>query len=383
MRGFRSLYALLVLGVFLAGCGSGEGNDPPPPNGKAIAVNSTDLFFSPYNWYRNGATYAETTQPGAYIRLGFTGRNAWLSLDLTPLVGVPTSSWPKIRWQIDGGAPRNHQITIYDRYIRLSGGSLGPGSHFVTVAMVADDMLQDRWVLPAETVRITGMVLDPDGASVPSTPRPRQMVFLGDSITEGIRTESDVEDWYRDNDGTHAYTAACAAALNAEFGVIGTPGQGWTVAPSSNPGSVPALPGSWSDYFHGSPRVFSPPPDYVVAMEGTNDVFAAADPNRVSRAVQDWLGNVRSALPTSRIFLTVEFGGFERDAVTAGFHAYQATAHDASTYLIDLGPSAQTGLTGFVKGGTAQSYDGVHPNAAMSQVLGQQLAAAIQAAIHP
>jgi len=51
--------------------------------------------------------------------------------------------------------------------------------------------------------------------------------------------------------------------------------------------------------------------------------------------------------------------------------------------LIDLGPSAEAGLDsgGFVQGGTATSYDGVHPTAARSGQLGELLAEALKEAL--
>ena len=38
-----------------------------------IAVNNSNWFFSPYNWYVNGSTYAQTVNPGAYFKVAFSG----------------------------------------------------------------------------------------------------------------------------------------------------------------------------------------------------------------------------------------------------------------------------------------------------------------------
>ena len=95
------------------------------------------------------------------------------------------------------------------------------------------------------------------------------------------------------------------------------------------------------------------------------------------------MGNARAALRKTKMFVVVPFGGYERDELTQGFNAYQAAAHDRNAYLIDLGPEAEVGLNsgGFLKGGTAESYDGVHPTAARSAELGAMLAQAIQEAL--
>ena len=354
------------------------------PDGSAaptitIPVSDTNWFFSPFNWYLNGSAFAQSQSPGAYFALRFAGTRAALAVDVASLsgAGVNPSGWPVIRWQIDSGPPQDHRLKQADVLIQLNSQALAPGTHSLRVWFVGADRFQDRWLVPVESVRVTGLVIDAVGSTLPPALRPGGMVFFGDSITEGVATECKKLDC---NDATHAYPYACAAALNVEFGVVGFAGQGWTVSTIAASG-VPPFPETWESQFAGQPRSFVPAPDYVVVVHGANDALARF-PGDVANALQAWIGNARDVLRGSKIFVVVPFGGYERDELTQGFNAYQAAADDRNAYLIDLGPEAEVGLnSGFVKGGTPTSYDGIHPTAARSAELGAMLAQAIQEAL--
>jgi len=346
---------------------------------RTVQVNDTNWFFSPYNWYIDGSAFAQSQYPGAYFTVAFSGTQAALTLDLSPLDSVPASSWPRIRWQLDNNPPQDHQTKKSDSQIQLNSEALQQGPHSLTVWLVAADVFQDRWLVPAESLRVTGIVIDADAYTLPPPQRARRIVFFGDSIAEGIATECE-KDKVLCQDATRGYAYASGLALNAEFGVVGLTGQGWAVSvdPLAN---VPPFPAAWNCQFAGQPRSFVPAPDYVVVVHGANDaLFGALATGGVAKALQAWIGNARAVLRKSKIFVVVPFGGYERDELTQGFNAYQAAAHDRNAYLIDLGPEAEVGLNsgGFVKGGTAESYDGVHPTAARSAELGAMLAQAIQ-----
>lgn len=352
------------------------------PLTRTIPVSDTNWFFSPYNWYVNDSAFAETQNTGAYFTLRFTGTQVALVLDVSPLNGVSVLDWPKIRWQIDSSLPEDHRLKQSDSQLRLNSQALAPGPHSLMVWFVSSSTFHDRWIVPVESVRITGLVIDVDGSILAPVLYPARMLFFGDSITEGINTESAKPQGVVRSDATHAYTYGCAAALKAEFGVVGFAGQGWTVALGEAGQHVPPFPEAWKYQFAGQPRSFSPAPDYVVVVHGGGDGLVGIPDPQVADAVQVWLGNARAALRKSKIFVVVPFGGWERDGVAQGFNAYQEGAHDRNAYLIDLGPSAQVGLDGgFVQGGTATSYDGVHPTAARSAELGAMLAEAIKEAL--
>ena len=382
MRRFGLLTLGLVL-VWCAGCGSGGALFPhytTVVTGTRVALGDANLFLSPYNWAVDGTASAVTTQPGAYLTAGFQSANVRLDIDTSFLAALPDRSGPRIRWQVDSGPAQTYQLAAGDAQIPLNSSALSAGTHTFKVWLIASDYRQDRWKLPVESLRITGLTLDAGGSTVASTLLTKRVLFFGDSITEGVHTESAHGDPTRDDDATHAFAYPCAAALNAEFGVVGEPRQGWTIAAQEG-SNVPAFPASWPLQFSGKSRTFSPSPDYVIVQQGVNDALAPADPAQVKAAVQSWLVAARAAMPTSRLCIVVPFGGFERDALTQGVQAYKsAHATDTKVFLIDLGVSVQAGLTDPSGQPSLRSHDGIHPDAATSQALGTQLGAAILAA---
>lgn len=325
-----------------------------------------------------GTTSATTAQPGAYLTAAFQSANVRLDIDTSYLAALPNRSGPVIRWQVDSGPMHTYRLAAGDVQIPLNSSSLAAGTHTCKIWFVASEYAQDRWTVPLEALRITGLTLDTGGSAAAPTLLPRRILFFGDSITEGARTESAHNDPTRDDDATHAFTYTCAAALGAELGVVGVAQQGWTVP---GQGSVPNFAAAWPFHFTGKPRVFSPSPDYVVVVQGVNDALAPADPLQVKAAAQSWLVAARAAMPSSRLCIVVPFGGFEREALTQAVQAYKAAhASDTRVFLIDLGVSVQTGLTAPSGAPSQRSHDGIHPNAAASEALGTQLAAALQTA---
>lgn len=379
-------FSLVILSLLLAwcgGCGSGDALSPrytTVVSGTRIALGDANLFFSPYNWSIEGATTAVTAQPGAYLSASFQSANVRLNIDTSSLSSLPNRSGPVIRWQVDSGPTRTYHLAAGDAQIPLNSDSLGAGTHTCKVWFVAADYAQDRWKLPLEALRITGLTLDTGGVTVAPTLLARRVLFFGDSITEGVRTESAHGDPARDDDATHAFPYTCAAALGAEFGVVGVARQGWTI-PGEDGSNVPNFATAWPLHYTGKSRAFTPAPDYVVVMHGVNDALSPADPNQLKATVQGWLAAARAAMPSSRLCIVVPFNGFEREAITQAVQAYKtAHASDTKVFLIDLGVSVQTGLTDPSGAPSLRSHDGIHPDAATSEALGAQLAAALQAA---
>jgi lysophospholipase L1-like esterase len=377
--------SLPVLGLLLmwcAGCGSGDAPFPhytTVVSGTRVALGDVNLFLSPYNWSVDGTASATTAQPGAYLAGSFQSPNVRLDIDTSFLAALPNHAGPRIRWQVDSETPHTYQLAAGDAQIPLNTNSLGAGAHTFKVWFVAADYAQDRWKLPVEALRITGLTLDAGGSTVAPTLLPGRILFFGDSITEGVHTESAHGDPTRDDDATHAFTYTCAAALNAEFGVVGEARQGWTI-PGQEGSNVPVFATAWTNQYAEKARAFAPPPGYVIVVHGVNDALSPADPNQVKATVQNWIVAARAAMPTSRICIVVPFNGFEREPITQAVQAYR-TAHtgDTRVFLIDLGVSVQKGLTDPSGAPSLRSHDGIHPDAATSAALGTQLAAAIQA----
>jgi lysophospholipase L1-like esterase len=372
-------------------------------NAQTVSVVNPNWFFSPYNWNIPGMFYANdsfgtaavpatveivTTQPGAYFSVRFTNSSqAILNLDMMDLpIGNNTTSLV-VQWRIDDTLYPVHTLTLADAQLTLATG-LDNGPHTLQFWLVASDYHQDRWakimtllngyLAPAQSLRITGLTLSSGATVLAPNLRPKRILFYGDSIAEGAAvTPAD--------DAGQTYAITCAQLLDAEYGVVANPGQGWScnLAPTS---AVPVFGDAFALHYDQTPRFPLPPgtqdPDYVILNIGTNDAITGALPSTVTRYALAWLHQMRSILPTSRIFIVVPFGGFYPQALQDACAQYQAAApNDKKVGVLDLGPTARTGLMAQVLGGTAQSYDGIHPNIATHRALGYQLAAALQTAL--
>jgi hypothetical protein len=92
--------------------------------------------------------------------------------------------------------------------------------------------------------------------------------------------------------------------------------------------------------------------DYIFVGHATNDGLREGSKATasVTAAVTGWLGAARAAAgPKTAIFLCVPFGSFgaanePKGSLKAGFDAYQAKAHDARAYYIDLGAEMNSGF---------------------------------------
>ena len=362
--------------------------------GQTVPVGHSYWFFSPYNWNTLGASEIVSNQPGAYFSLRFAN-SGWAVLNLDN-VGIPATGANTslvVQWRIDDTLSPAHTLTLSDTHLTLATG-LSPGAHTVQFWFVSSNYHQDRWtrttnvaggfLAPAQSLRVTGMSLD-SGARVlpPNSLRPKRILFFGDSITEGSVIGPA-------NDAGRTYAVTCAQLLDAEYGVIGNAGQGWTGsnAPSSG---VPLFRDAFSQFYGQGPRFpllnGAPAPDYVILNMGTNDaifgdIFNVARPELVTEYALAWLHQMRTYLPYSQVLVVVPFGGFYAQALQSAYTQYTISRPDDTRVgFLNLGRTAQMGLTAQVPGGTAQSFDGIHPNASTHRALGYQLAAAVQTAM--
>jgi len=327
-----------------------------------IAIDDAALFFSPYNWRYSGSTYAQSANPGAYLKFRFTGTSLKITVDGTPLSGasIAAGNWPKIAYSIDGGAYTTAQITDGDMVL---ASGLSAGTHTVRIVLKSTRQADDRWTTPTNLLRITGLKID-DGASV-SAPdiAANRMLFFGDSITEGVYVLSAVSDM-ASNDATALWLKDVADSFSAEYGAVGWGSQGWTTTGAAN---VPTFPNAWDFISSGQSRlsggVFSPAPEKVMVVHGANDGLQGASDASVTAAVTAFLTDLRAAAPTSKIFIVIPFGGYKRSAITTGFNNY---GPDADAFLLDLGAPGEAIIA-------ANSTDGVHANQTAQPLLGDAL----------
>jgi len=361
----------------------------------AIPVTDSHLFFSPYNWTIPGLgsspppspTEIVTNEPGAYFILRFSkSSQVVLNLDLfgTPPGGGITSL--EIQYSIDGTLYPN--LTLDNRVPDLTlSTNLSGDPHTLQLWFSSSAYSVNRWartatlangtMAPPQSLRIKGITLDSKAELLAATGlRPKRMLFYGDSITEGVKVSPA-------NDALQTYAITCARLLNAEYGIVGNAGQGWTHNTAVSTG-VPLFGDAYAFQYDQRPRFPSdkatPAPDYVCVNMGTNDWYYGVPPDDigVTNAAVHWMQEMRTYFPSSQVFLLIPFGGFVAPALTTAYNQY-ILAHPADTtlHLVNLGLSGQTGLTGLGKA-TPQSFDGEHPNGPAHLLLGYQLAVALQ-----
>ncbi len=341
-------------------------------------VSDANVILSSYNWYREGSSFAQSANPGAYLKLGFTGTSMAVRFDVSPLTNakVPAGHYPIARYSVDGGPATTLQLAASTTELKCAAG-LKAGNHTLLLQYVSGYVFLDFWS-PVNILRVTGSLVGNSGAktvapSGAASTSPRNALFLGDSITNGdddvatfkngITNEVDTQD------ATLGYPAIVAGATDSEYGVVAYGGASWEgqAADGHTPGLMsfaPMLDSAHSRLMNGK---FSPTPDDIYINMGEN-----APPRR--NDVLRLLSSVRAASrPETNIFLIVPFSGRSRPQLTAGYSSYRnAYKTDSHAYLIDLGNNPY--LTD--AGPTMLSVDGQHPLAAVHAKLAALIVAA-------
>jgi lysophospholipase L1-like esterase len=226
---------------------------------------------------------------------------------------------------------------------------------------------------------LAGITLDDGGVLLPVASLPNTAIGFGDSITEGVGVDKLFTSWQvldASNARASWFPMVCAA-LECEYGQIGTGGQGM-VNPSM---VVPPLPESWHLYDAKASRLTGnlllPEPDYIFCAMGTND-FKNGDinqPEDITIAYTGWLAAVRAACPKSRIFCIVPPFGWHRQeiltAVTTRNRAGDDLVHFIDTAAVKDGYSTASKPSKF-------AYDGVHPSVYGNAMLAVHIIAEVQ-----
>lgn len=357
-------------GAALTGATGGGTGTPPAPTGVTVAYNDPAVLFSPYAWDDRG-TYKSANAPGAYIKLAFTGTSVTAKFDVSALAGAstPTSSYPIVRMVVDGRVATEVQLTATNGNAGVFGLTSGP--HTLECYFRAVDVnLADRWTTPVSALRFTGFTLDSGAAYSALAARAKNLIFFGDSITEGYVVMSNNNP--AGNSSQQTVAPFLAQSLGCEYGQIGYSAQGYEQAGA---GGVPALSAAIPYYSAGRSRLvsgkFSPEPDYVCVMHGANGTPTSA-------GVQSSIDALRTAAPNAKIFVMVQAGGYARGAIAAGA---AARSSDAKLYLIDLGAGYQPGMDSSGTGGQYSFDNGLHPNLLGNAKAASGYVAKIQAAI--
>lgn len=325
-----------------------------------IPTNDAGLFFSPYNWYKNGSTSARTSTPGAYLNFKISGTTSVaLGIDSSGQSGNSPNT--AVIWSIDGGPVSSATLADNASSLSLATGMDSSLTHSVAFRLESNNAASGLWSgVPVTRLEITGIDLDSGGAvSLPDNLLSDSMMVFSDSI--GI---------YNVDGGTkQCFSAIIPYGLACEFGVIGYGSQAWT---NGGDGGVPALftPGndtasSWNKYYASLSRLssglFVPSPKYILISMGTNDFLGSK--SGVNLACAGLLAALRIAAPGAKLILMVPWSQYELSALTSGFNTYQAAMPDSNCILVNSGAIAALGLNGgLTHPATFSSSDGVHPN---------------------
>ncbi len=291
-----------------------------------VAPNNPAFRYSPYTWFVTGAT-ARTINAGAYFSIMFTGTSCALTFNTSNMITPASEIW----WRVDGpeGIWTKSSVagTIALAIPAATAGNADIPYHLLEVVVKSTTETQNRWNAGNGTQLVfTGIAVDNGASLAMPGGAPLNLLFYGDSITEGIRTvgEAATNDTDR-NDAMAGWAFRLGALLGAEVGIVGFGRQGLV---TTGNGNVPVFPSTWNLLYSGAARGFSPVPDAVIINQGTND---GAGANTVSAMVAA-LNGIIGACPGSRIIVLRPFNGFQAANLQA---AIAACANPAICHYID------------------------------------------------
>ena len=330
----------------------------------AIAPNNAAITYSPYNWLVTAGA-AKSINSGAYLRTAFTGTSCALTFDTSALAG---SYLPQIWYRIDGLYWQLARVASSVTLTMPTETASWP-KHTLEVVVKATSEFQTRWTPQATAVVLTGITLA-SGATVSAAGgRSKNVLSLGDSITEGyhcINNNGSGADDVAGSDALTAWAFLQRDLLGAEVGVVGFGGTGLA---ASGQGGVPGLLTSYNLLWSGQARSFSPVPDLIVVNIGENDGSVASATFQTNYVTL--LNNLISACPGSKIAALRPFSGKQASAIQA---AVPQCSNPSLVTYIDT-----TGLFD-----TTLSVDAVHPlGIANVQTIGPSVATALRPILNP
>jgi hypothetical protein len=372
--------AIAVLTMMNTNAASDEGRKT-----MVVATDDANVCWSPYVWKNTGAgktARAEATMPGAYVKMAFRGSGAVrLLIDGTANNGCPAAAMPVVDYSLDNGAFQSIRLVRTGEVYAISLGEKldRTKEHRIEVYFRAASLGPDRWRASMVHLRLAGFELDEGGAVLACPVRAKRAIGFGDSIFEGVCVEK-LGPYYSDlmmNNARVTWFPIVCAALDCEYGQLGTGGQGMV-----RPIEIPPLPQTWDHYDAATSRLTEgkllPEPDYVFCGMGTND-HNPADKSLIPNgdAYLAWLVSVRKACPTAIIFCVVPPLGWH-DKEIADAVAARNKAGDNRVFVIDL-VSLRDKWS--LKGATPLAYDGVHPSIYGSAMLAAVIAAEAEKAL--
>lgn len=293
--------------------------------GTDFTVDNAAILKSPYNWYTSGSTYTITNNPGAYIRLRFTGTSLAMGVDTAALfnASITALQYPAISYRVDNAWTwTRYQLVAGDSLLALASG-LSDTTHDIEINLAAAYWNIDRFgvssgVDPISALKVTGFTVDNGKTiSAPTTQSGRAM-FYGDSNYEGLEILGSGAT-VANQDAVQAVARLVQQLSGYEVGVAAFGSQGWLAGLSA--ANVGAFRDCWDFYSEGRTRLvgglFSPQPDAIVIAHGQNDAESGATTTAVTTTLQD----IRTAAPSAKIIVVIPHNLNARTQVLAGITA--------------------------------------------------------------
>ena len=337
MRRLRILFSIVpIAGIFLAFMAVLPAWAKPAPRTFVPATDPNITYVGRWGRLRtaNGPAMA-TVNSSSQIYLLCGGSSIRADFDVRHVAFMA-----QIEARVDRGPWRLFTI---DRHRLRLFHHLGPGPHRLEIAVKDVDERGNRWFPPfASAVVFEGLELDAHAAVekyiLPVRPT---LMFLGDSITQGVRVVG-MQIGVTGSNSLLSYGWLAGQALRTIHYQVAFGRQG--VIRSGN-GLVPPATLAFGWNFAGSPAG-EPAPDFLVINQGTNDI---PYPGReYGQALLGYLREIRAYWPHTEIFVLRPFGGFHAASTMQAVELM----HDARVIYVST--------HGWLK--KKDFRDGVHPN---------------------
>eukprot|EP00966_Prymnesium_polylepis_P213877 4953316-Prymnesium_polylepis.1 len=212
----------------------------------ALRPDNVNIFYSQCNWSRGATRVAAiSNQPGAYFRCSWRGSLGRVLLEVAS--SAASQPFMNLSYAFDAlpssviGIPHaSERAELQLTPPATSGATEGgiatdePEQHTLTVHILGSVQQYDRWgtdrAPPACSLRLLQILLPPAAVPLPPVVRCHSMIAFGCSITEGVCaafTPGGKGGDLHANASTSVWAAAAAAALDAEYSIVGFGRQGW------------------------------------------------------------------------------------------------------------------------------------------------------------
>jgi lysophospholipase L1-like esterase len=305
----RLVHSVVVVVVACSACRGeslptqpSQAPDLPAPPALRSSVQPDDPSLRYGGWFdRHDPRAVRFAWPGTRIEAAFDGTSIAATFTDTPTEDATRETdWLEV--VIDDGPPRAlHLNEGRHEYVLASG--LAPAAHSVSI--------WKRTEPAVGVITFHGFTLSA-GSSVgpPLPPRPRRMLFIGDSVTAGYGNEGPNAKchWSADTENNYAtYGAYAARALDAEYVATAWSGKGLTRNYDAT--DATPLPGLYRRVIPTEETSALTPAgrfDVIVINLGTNDFFQGVPSRRgFFEAYRDFLESLRAQYPDAFFVMQV------------------------------------------------------------------------------